>query len=172
MSNRKWDVAEVSVWTVGQFIQKSPFSSFMTILALWTLYSLRLCFHTRQRRSLGIKSSSAVFSPSSQEQHPSFPTCDLTLIYNLSCFFASWGLERYPCSIISNCYGYACLFALLRMIYYCLCSVLICKPPLSNRLGLTQLFTIKQWEMLSTECESLGLSLVAGKLRIDWPSGS
>lgn len=53
------------------------------------------------------------------------------------------------------------------------CAVfLICKPPLSTRLGLTQLFTIKQWEMLSTECEALGLSFVARKLRIDWPSGS
>lgn len=108
MSNRTWDAAGVSVWTVGQLIQKSPFPSFMIILALWTIYSLRWYFHNRQRRSPGIQSSSAVFSPSSHEQHPSFPTCDLSLIYNLSCSFCILG------------FGEVSQFNYLKMLWICM----------------------------------------------------
>lgn len=50
--------------------------------------------------------------------------------------FVSWGLGRYPSSIISKCYGYACLFALLRMIYYCPCSVFNMQTTLVNQAGI------------------------------------
>lgn len=161
MSNRTWDAEDASVW------RDSSFS------ALWTLYSLSWYFHARQRRSPGIQISSAVFfSPSSHEQHPSFPTCDLTLIYNLSRSFCILGFWRGISVQLSQNIMHMHVYLHCSEWFTSVCAVfIICKPPLSTRLGLTQLFTIKQWEMLSTEYEALGLSLVARKLRIDWPSG-
>lgn len=50
--------------------------------------------------------------------------------------FVSWGLDRYPSSIISKFYGYACLFALLRMIYYYLCCVFNMQTNLVNQAGI------------------------------------
>lgn len=75
------------------FIQTSPFSSFMTILALGNVCSLRWYFHTSQkaRRDLSLCCSVQYL-----------PTCDLTLIYitfkvtpipclSLSCYFCILG---------------------------------------------------------------------------------
>lgn len=72
------------------------------------LFTEMIFSHYRQRRSPGIRSSSAVFSPNSHEQHPSFPTCDLTLIYNLSCSFCILG------------FGEVSQFNYLKMLWICM----------------------------------------------------
>lgn len=140
MSNRTADAAmqmQVSVWTVGQFIQKSPFSSFMTNLALWTISSLRWYFHTIGRGGhRGFKALLQYFLPTVMNSIllSRHVTSHWSTIYHG--LFVSWGLGRYPSSIISKCYGYACLFALLRMIYYCLCSVFNMQTTLVNQAGI------------------------------------
>lgn len=92
--------------------------------------------HYRQRRSPGIQSSSAVFFPTVMNSIllSLHVTSHWSTIYHA--LFVSWGLGRYPSSIISKCYGYACLFALLRMIYCCLCSVFNMQTTLVNQAGI------------------------------------
>lgn len=82
MSNRLSVAADVLVWTIH---------SKMYIIIIHDNSCTMDPLFPHQRELTGNIKLSAGFSPSSHEQHPSFCTCDLTLIYNLSCSFCILG---------------------------------------------------------------------------------